>query len=143
MLLRSHRLTTSRPGRRGVPSERLPWRITNVLLRVDSVDASRTVTASAFGSVLGGVKAGSCCCRHRQHGHASRRGKSPGATNEEPTHLRCLNGWVHPGRDVGDVVTEMPEQVSQVRVHVARALVGIAAFVLNVAGLFTPNCHGD
>jgi hypothetical protein len=37
----------------------------------------------------------------------------------------------------------MPERVSQGRVHVARALVGIAAFVLNVAGLFTPDCHGD
>jgi hypothetical protein len=37
----------------------------------------------------------------------------------------------------------MPEQVSQVKVHVARALVGIATVVLNVAGLFTPDCHGD
>jgi hypothetical protein len=87
----------SRPGSRGVPPERLPWRITNVLLRVDSVDASRAVTASAFGSVLGGVKAGGRCCRHRQHGHASRRRKSPGATNDEPTHLRCLNGCVSSG----------------------------------------------
>jgi hypothetical protein len=50
---------------------------------------------------------------------------------------------VHPGRDVGDVVTDMPEQPSQVRGHVARALVGIAAVVLNVPGLFTPDCHGD
>jgi len=36
----------------------LPWRITNVRLRVDSVDASGAVTASALGWVLGDVKAG-------------------------------------------------------------------------------------
>jgi hypothetical protein len=47
------------------------------------------------------------------------------------------------GREIGGVVTDMPERVSQGRVHVARALVAIAAFVLNVAGLFTPDCHGD
>jgi len=36
----------------------LPWRITNVRLRLDSVDANGTVTASASGWVLGDVKAG-------------------------------------------------------------------------------------
>jgi len=36
----------------------LPWRITNVRLRVDSVDANGTVTASASGWVMGDVKAG-------------------------------------------------------------------------------------
>ena len=36
----------------------LPWRITNVRLRVDSVDTRGTVTASAWGWVLGDVKAG-------------------------------------------------------------------------------------
>ena len=36
----------------------LPWRITNVRLRVDSVDADGTVTASASGWVTGDVKAG-------------------------------------------------------------------------------------
>jgi len=36
----------------------LPWRITNVRLRVDGVDANGTVTASASGWVVGDVKAG-------------------------------------------------------------------------------------
>jgi hypothetical protein len=36
----------------------LPWRITNVRLRVESVDASGTVTAAASGWVVGDVKAG-------------------------------------------------------------------------------------
>jgi hypothetical protein len=36
----------------------LPWRITNVRLQVDSVDANGTVTASASGWVTGDVKAG-------------------------------------------------------------------------------------
>jgi len=36
----------------------LPWRITNVRLRVDSVDANGMVTASASGWVVGDVKAG-------------------------------------------------------------------------------------
>jgi hypothetical protein len=36
----------------------LPWRITNVRLRVDGVDANGTVTASASGWVMGDVKAG-------------------------------------------------------------------------------------
>jgi hypothetical protein len=36
----------------------LPWRITNVRLRVDSVDANGRVTASAVGWVLGDVDAG-------------------------------------------------------------------------------------
>jgi len=36
----------------------LPWRITNVRLRVESVDANGTVTASASGWVMGDVKAG-------------------------------------------------------------------------------------
>jgi hypothetical protein len=45
-------------------------------------------------------------------------------------------------RDIGGVVTDLQERVSQGRVHVARALVGIAAFVLNFAGLYTPNPDG-
>ena len=36
----------------------LPWRITNVRLQVDSVDASGTLIASASGWVLGDVAAG-------------------------------------------------------------------------------------
>src|SRR5262245_39118157 len=36
----------------------LPWRITNVRLRVDSIDSNGTVTASASGWVQGDVKAG-------------------------------------------------------------------------------------
>ena len=36
----------------------LPWQISNVRLRVDSVDASGTVTASASGWVMGDVKTG-------------------------------------------------------------------------------------
>jgi hypothetical protein len=36
----------------------LPWRITNVRLRIDSVDAAGTVVASATGWVLGDVAAG-------------------------------------------------------------------------------------
>jgi hypothetical protein len=36
----------------------LQWRITNVRLRVDSVDANGMVTASASGWVVGDVKAG-------------------------------------------------------------------------------------
>lgn len=36
----------------------LPWLITNVRLRVDSVDGDGTVTASASGWVIGDVKAG-------------------------------------------------------------------------------------
>jgi hypothetical protein len=36
----------------------LPWRITNVRLRVDSIDASGTLVASAMGWVLGDVAAG-------------------------------------------------------------------------------------
>ena len=36
----------------------LPWRITNVRLRVDGVDANGTVTASVSGWVMGDVKAG-------------------------------------------------------------------------------------
>jgi hypothetical protein len=35
----------------------LPWRITNVRLRIDSVDAAGTVVASASGWVLGDVAA--------------------------------------------------------------------------------------
>ena len=46
-------------GVEGYVSNGLPWRITNVRLRVDSVDASGTVTASASGWVMGDVKAGS------------------------------------------------------------------------------------
>ena len=51
-----HRIT--RLGVEGYVSNGLPWRITNVRLRVDSVDASGTVTASASGWVMGDVKAG-------------------------------------------------------------------------------------
>ena len=36
----------------------LPWRITNVRLRIESVDASGTVTGEGSGWVLGDVKAG-------------------------------------------------------------------------------------
>jgi hypothetical protein len=36
----------------------LPWRITNVRLRVEGVDANGTVTASTSGWVIGDVKAG-------------------------------------------------------------------------------------
>lgn len=36
----------------------LPWRISNVRIRVDSVDTNGAVTASASGWVLGDVKAG-------------------------------------------------------------------------------------
>ena len=36
----------------------LPWRISNVRLRVDSIDANGAVTASASGWVVGDVKAG-------------------------------------------------------------------------------------
>ena len=36
----------------------LPWRITNVRLRVESVDANGTVTAAASGWVVGDVRAG-------------------------------------------------------------------------------------
>jgi hypothetical protein len=36
----------------------LPWRISNVRLRVESVDANGAVTASASGWVIGDVKAG-------------------------------------------------------------------------------------
>jgi len=36
----------------------LPWRVTNVRLRVDSVDTNGTVIASAAGWVLGNVNAG-------------------------------------------------------------------------------------
>jgi hypothetical protein len=43
---------------RGYVHNGLPWRITNVRLRVDTVDASGTVIASAVGWVLGDVKAG-------------------------------------------------------------------------------------
>jgi len=37
----------------------------------------------------------------------------------------------------------MPERISQGRVHIARALVGITGFVLNAAGLFRHDCNGD
>jgi hypothetical protein len=36
----------------------LPWRITNIKLQVDSIDANGTVIASASGWVLGDVPAG-------------------------------------------------------------------------------------
>jgi hypothetical protein len=46
------------PGVEGYVYNGLPWRITNVRLRVDSVDANGTVIASASGWVMGDVKAG-------------------------------------------------------------------------------------
>jgi hypothetical protein len=45
-------------GVEGYVHNSLPWRITNVRLRVDTIDASGTVTASTLGWVLGDVKAG-------------------------------------------------------------------------------------
>ena len=45
-------------GVEGYVYNSLPWRITNVRLRVDSVDANGTVTASSWGWVLGNVNAG-------------------------------------------------------------------------------------
>ena len=45
-------------GVEGYVHNSLPWRITNVRLRVDSVDGDGTVTATAWGWVLGDVKAG-------------------------------------------------------------------------------------
>ena len=36
----------------------LPWRITNVRLRVESVDPTGTVTGEAYGWVVGDVRAG-------------------------------------------------------------------------------------
>jgi hypothetical protein len=50
----SHRGT----GVEGYVYNGLPWRISNVRLRIDSVDASGAVTASASGWVVGDVKAG-------------------------------------------------------------------------------------
>jgi hypothetical protein len=44
-------------GVEGYVHNGLPWRITNVRLRVDSVDASGAVTATAWGWVQGDVKA--------------------------------------------------------------------------------------
>lgn len=46
------------PGVEGYVYNGLPWRITNVRLRVESVDANGTVIASASGWVMGDVKAG-------------------------------------------------------------------------------------
>jgi hypothetical protein len=50
-------------GRRGLAVEGfvyngLPWRITNVRLQVEGIDADGTVTVSASGWVMGDVKAG-------------------------------------------------------------------------------------
>lgn len=45
-------------GVEGYVHNGLAWRITNIRLRVDTVGASGTVTASAEGWVLGDVKAG-------------------------------------------------------------------------------------
>ena len=45
-------------GVQGYVYNGLPWRISNVRLRVESVDANGTVTASASGWVMGDVKAG-------------------------------------------------------------------------------------
>jgi hypothetical protein len=46
------------PGVEGYVYNGLPWRITNVRLRVEGVDANGTVTASASGWVMGNVQAG-------------------------------------------------------------------------------------
>ena len=46
------------PGVHGFVYSDLPWRITNVRLRVDSVDTSGAVTASTWGWVQGDVRAG-------------------------------------------------------------------------------------
>jgi hypothetical protein len=46
------------PGVEGYVYNSLPWLISNVRLRVDSVDATGTVTDSALGWVLGNVRAG-------------------------------------------------------------------------------------
>ena len=45
-------------GLEGYVYNSLPWRITNVRLRVDSIDATGAVTASSWGWVLGNVNAG-------------------------------------------------------------------------------------
>jgi len=42
----------------GYVYNRLPWRITNVRLQIDSIDANGTLIASASGWVLGDVAAG-------------------------------------------------------------------------------------
>ena len=49
------------PGVEGYVYNDLPWRITNVRLRVESVDANGRVTASASGWVMGDVQAGGRC----------------------------------------------------------------------------------
>ena len=46
------------PGVQGFVYNDLPWRITNVRLRVDSVDTSGAVTESTWGWVQGDVRAG-------------------------------------------------------------------------------------
>ena|SRR5215831_2182032 len=45
-------------GVEGYVYSALPWRISNIRLRVESVDANGRVTASASGWVIGDVKAG-------------------------------------------------------------------------------------
>jgi hypothetical protein len=45
-------------GVEGYVYNALPWRITNVRVQVDSIDAAGTVVASASGWVLGDVAAG-------------------------------------------------------------------------------------
>jgi hypothetical protein len=50
-------------GHRGVAVDgyvcnALPWRITNVRLQIDSIDANRTLVASVSGWVVGHVPAG-------------------------------------------------------------------------------------
>jgi hypothetical protein len=46
-------------GVQGYVHNTLPWRITNVRVQVDSIDANATLVASASGWVLGDVAAGS------------------------------------------------------------------------------------
>jgi hypothetical protein len=45
-------------GVEGYVYNELPWRITNVRVRVDSIDGNGTVTSSASGWVIGDVRAG-------------------------------------------------------------------------------------
>jgi hypothetical protein len=46
------------PGVEGYLYNALPWKITNVRLRVESLDSSGTVTGESYGWVLGDVAAG-------------------------------------------------------------------------------------
>jgi hypothetical protein len=59
----------------------------------------------------------------------------------ERMSLRIVRGMMAVfirGREIGGVVMDMQERVSRAWVHVTFGLVGIAAFAVNFAGLFTP-----